>query len=138
MKLGITLSIVYLLFTNTLWSQTQNNKYYCILKQDCKTYEDANLNSKVTSSQKKGTKIFILGKKGDFVKTSDNQFIHKDFIKISENLTYRVDSQIEVMNNDFKTKMKAKNTEGLNLNNGSRDFIELPKRDTVKFENLKF
>lgn len=116
----------------------QKSKFYIVLKQDASALEKADIKSKSINTFSKGRKIDIIDKEGDFVKTIDNQYIHKSKAVIRENRTYRVNEEIEILKNDYKNRVQKKTQEGLNLNSNSRDFIELPVRDSVKFENIKF
>jgi S-adenosylmethionine hydrolase len=129
------LTIFYILIS--FLSLAQKSQYYIVLNQNTQAFEKADLKSKLTNSFSKGKKLDIIDKEGDFVKTVDNQFIHKTKIVIRENKTYRVNEEIEILKKDYKDRMQKRNQEGLNLNSNSRDFIELPVRDSIKFENLK-
>lgn len=119
-------------------SFAQKSQYYIVFSQNTQAFEKADLKSKTTNNFIKGKKLDIIGKEGDFVKTNDNQYIHKTKVIIRENKTYRVNEDIEILKQGYKDRMKQKCQDGLNLNSNSRDFIELPVRDSVKFENIKF
>lgn len=120
------------------FNYSQNTKYFIILKNNCKSYQNAYINSHSLKNLQKGDKLYIVGREADFLKTTDGQYIHRSDVEIYENKITRTNAQIDIIAGEYKQKLKEKNKEGLNLNNNSRDFIELPIRDTVNFNNLKF
>lgn len=119
-------------------SFAQINKYIITLKQSCKLYQKADINSMSLKSLQKGAILYVIGREADFLKTTDGQYIHRNTAEIREDKTSRINAQIDIIVGNYKQKLQEKSKEGLNLNGNSRDFIELPSRDTIKFENLKF
>ena len=120
------------------FNYSQNNRYIITLKHNCKVYQKADFNSQSLKNLPKGAKLYVIGKVADFLKTTDGQYINRNDAEIREDKAYRTNVQIDLNVANYKQKLQEKNKEGLNLNNNTRDFIELPSRDTVKFENLKF
>lgn len=110
----------------------QNTKYYIIPKKDANMYEKADLRSRVARIAKKGKNIDIKDAVGNFVQTTDNLYIHGSQVNAYVNKVVRSDINIENSGNSYKKQVQNASKQGLNLNNNTRDFRELPDRDTVK------
>ena len=131
--------IITLFFSFALFKDVNSdNTFEIITLMKVAVRKEPNIKSPIVDYIEKGKRLKMLKKEGDFAKIFEGRFIYKEGIKILKLIPQRLDGlSIEVFEKKYGQKLDRATKDGLSLNNGDKEYIEIMKIDTLDFDSIK-